>query len=80
MYPVEERDLKLLHSSITSNKYSINPDGLDKITDNIYREAKRFKLMFVDLKINSPVPLKNSAMGPILVHIKISNSKVRLVR
>lgn len=76
VYPVEDRDLKELHSSITSNKYNVNPDGLDKITDNIYREAKRFKLMFVDLKINSPVPLKNSAMGPILVHIKISNSKV----
>ena len=78
VYPVEDRDLKQLHSSITSNKYNVNPDGLDKITDNIYREAKRFKLMFVDLKINSPVPLKNSAMGPILVHIKISNSKVEI--
>ena len=77
-YPVQDRFLKLLHSSIASNKYSINPEGLDEITNNIYEEAKKFKLMFVDLKINSPVPLKNSAMGPILVHIKISNSKVSL--
>lgn len=76
IFQVEEKSLKHLHSAITANKYTVTPDGLDGITDTIYSAARKFKLMFVDLKLNSPLPLKNSALGPILVHIKISNTKV----
>ena len=76
VFPVDEKSLKTLHTSISSNKYTCTPEGLDAITDMVYGAAKGFKLMFVDLMLNSPLPLKNSALGPILVHIKISNTKV----
>jgi len=78
-FPVDEKCLKILHASIASNKYSSTPDGLDEITDAVYNAARGFKLLLVDLKINSPLPLKNSALGPILVHIKVHTTPLLIL-
>ena len=51
-------------------------DALEDVVERVFLASRSFKLLFVDLKINSPLPLRGSALAPILVHIKISNMKV----
>ena len=42
----------------------------------VFTASQSFKLLFIDLKVNSPTALKRSPIAPLLVHIKIANMKV----
>jgi len=78
LFPIDEKCLKAFQTSIanTSNKGVYQTDALEDVVERVFLASRSFKLLFVDLKINSPLPLRGSALAPILVHIKISNMKV----
>ena len=59
-----------------TNTSRLFSDALEDVVERVFLASRSFKLLFVDLKINSPLPLRGSALAPILVHIKISNMKV----
>ena len=53
-------------------------EAMEHVVQQVFTASQSFKLLFVDLKVNSPTALKNSPIAPLLVHIKIGNMKVLL--
>ena len=51
---------------------------MDHVMQQVFTASQSFKLLFIDLKVNSPTALKRSPIAPLLVHIKIANMKVNV--
>ncbi|KAL5249097.1 hypothetical protein ACHWQZ_G018060 [Mnemiopsis leidyi] len=73
---IEEKWLKPFHNALANKHLVGTTEAMDHVMHQVFTASQSFKLLFIDLKVNSPTALKRSPLAPLLVHIKIANMKI----
>lgn len=73
---IEEKWLKPFHNALANKTLVGTTEAMDHVMHQVFTASQSFKLLFIDLKVNSPTALKRSPIAPLLVHIKIANMKI----